>query len=85
MLQPLPDADPGGRQVRVLKSSLLNEGKGRGKREGRGFINASVLSTARVISLLLQSSVDNFYRAWWTRKKMCGQEAIGSGGDCGKV
>lgn len=68
-LQPLADEGPGGRQVRALEGSLFHEGKGRGEREDRGFAHGVGFSTARVISALLQSSVDHFYRAWWTKAK----------------
>lgn len=58
MLQPLPDTKPVERQFSVLKSSLFNSGMGRGKREGRGFIDGVELPTARVVNL-------NSHRAQW--------------------
>lgn len=76
MLQPLPDGGPGGRQIRAPEHSLFHEGKGRGEREGRGFTHGVGFSTARVISAFLQSSVDRFCRAWWTKVKNAS-----SGGD----
>lgn len=80
-----PDEGPGGRQARALKVLCFTKARAEGKGRDRGFAHGVGLSTARVISVLLQISVDHFYRAWWTKRRMARREAIGSGGDCGKL